>query len=146
MLPLPPPRLPLRLCPPTYVFPRQKKKPIEIYRDGEARGVDCSLYVQGTDDAAATDKSAEKGAKKPAAPRERKQRGPPEDGVPSKTKVMVANLPYDLTEEKVRNMNFFVGNFKTMNALLTFNSSSRRSSRPMSLPPPRSLSARFLDS
>lgn len=30
-----------------------------------------------------------------------KQRGPPEDGIPSKTKVMVANLPYDLTEEKV---------------------------------------------
>lgn len=35
------------------------------------------------------------------APRPRKQRGPPEDGVPSKTKVMVANLPYDLREEKV---------------------------------------------
>lgn len=34
--------------------------------------------------------------------RPRKQRGPPEDGVPSKTKVMVANLPYDLREEKVR--------------------------------------------
>lgn len=33
--------------------------------------------------------------------RPRKQRGPPEDGVPSKTKVMVANLPYDLREEKV---------------------------------------------
>jgi hypothetical protein len=32
----------------------------------------------------------------------RKQRGPPEDGVPSKTKIMVANLPYDLGEEKVR--------------------------------------------
>ncbi|KAF2456438.1 hypothetical protein BDY21DRAFT_372537 [Lineolata rhizophorae] len=31
----------------------------------------------------------------------RKQRGPPEDGVPSKTKVMVANLPYDLREEKL---------------------------------------------
>ena len=31
----------------------------------------------------------------------RKQRGPPEDGVPSKTKIMVANLPYDLREEKV---------------------------------------------
>ena len=39
---------------------------------------------------------------KPRSPRERKQRGPPEDGVPSKTKVMVANLPYDLGEEKVR--------------------------------------------
>ena len=33
--------------------------------------------------------------------RERKQRGPPEDGVPSKTKVMVANLPYDLQESKL---------------------------------------------
>ncbi|KAJ9665797.1 hypothetical protein H2201_004105 [Coniosporium apollinis] len=33
--------------------------------------------------------------------RERKQRGPPEDGVPSKTKVMVANLPYDLREDRL---------------------------------------------
>lgn len=31
----------------------------------------------------------------------RKQRGPPEDGVPSKTKIMVANLPYDLREDKL---------------------------------------------
>ncbi|KAF2215482.1 hypothetical protein CERZMDRAFT_110146 [Cercospora zeae-maydis SCOH1-5] len=39
---------------------------------------------------------------KSRAPREpRKQRGPPEDGVPSKTKIMVANLPYDLREEKL---------------------------------------------
>lgn len=36
------------------------------------------------------------------APREpRRERGPPADGIPSKNKVMVANLPYDLTEEKV---------------------------------------------
>lgn len=41
-------------------------------------------------------------AGKTKATRERKQRGPPEDGVPSKTKIMVANLPYDLREEKVR--------------------------------------------
>jgi hypothetical protein len=40
--------------------------------------------------------------REPREPRERKQRGPPEDGVPSKTKVMVANLPYDLKEDKVR--------------------------------------------
>ena len=44
-------------------------------------------------------------AKAPAAaraPREpRRERGPPADGIPSKNKVMVANLPYDLTEEKV---------------------------------------------
>lgn len=38
---------------------------------------------------------------KSAALRPRKQRGPPEDGVASKTKVMVANLPYDLREEKL---------------------------------------------
>ncbi|KAJ5562782.1 Nucleotide-binding alpha-beta plait [Penicillium sp. DV-2018c] len=36
------------------------------------------------------------------AARPQKQRGPPEDGIPSKTKVMVANLPYDLTEEKLK--------------------------------------------
>jgi hypothetical protein len=42
--------------------------------------------------------------REPREPRERKQRGPPEDGVPSKTKVMVANLPYDLKEDKVRHL------------------------------------------
>lgn len=39
--------------------------------------------------------------KTPRPARERRERGPPADGIPSKTKVMVANLPYDLTEEKV---------------------------------------------
>lgn len=43
-----------------------------------------------------------KQAGKPRAPRPQKQRGPPEDGIPSKTKVMVANLPYDLTEDKLK--------------------------------------------
>lgn len=38
---------------------------------------------------------------KSRAPRPPKQRGPPEDGIPSTTKVMVANLPYDLSEDKV---------------------------------------------
>ncbi|MCJ1362068.1 hypothetical protein MMC16_001170 [Acarospora aff. strigata] len=42
--------------------------------------------------------------RKPRAPRERKQRGPPEDGVPSKTKVMVANLPYDLSEDRLKEL------------------------------------------
>jgi hypothetical protein len=47
--------------------------------------------------------TSEKGdANKKPHPRERKQRGPPEDGVASKTKVMVANLPYDLKEDRVR--------------------------------------------
>jgi hypothetical protein len=38
---------------------------------------------------------------KARVPRPPRQRGPPEDGIPSKNKVMVANLPYDLSEEKV---------------------------------------------
>ncbi|KJZ78015.1 hypothetical protein HIM_02652 [Hirsutella minnesotensis 3608] len=37
----------------------------------------------------------------PRPQRERRERGPPADGIPSKTKVMVANLPYDLTEDKL---------------------------------------------
>lgn len=37
-------------------------------------------------------------------PRERRERGPPANGVPSKTKVMVANLPYDLSEEKLKEL------------------------------------------
>ena len=49
----------------------------------------------------------EKTEKEPKArsntvPRERRERGPPADGIPSKNKVMVANLPYDLSEDKVR--------------------------------------------
>ncbi|KAF2400861.1 RNA-binding domain-containing protein [Trichodelitschia bisporula] len=56
--------------------------------------------VQTTNDSGAKD--SEEKAHKPRAPRgERKQRGPPEDGIPSKTKVMVANLPYDLREDKL---------------------------------------------
>ncbi|TEA21760.1 Single-stranded TG1-3 DNA-binding protein [Colletotrichum sidae] len=51
------------------------------------------------DDASKTDKSAQ-----PRVPRERRERGPPADGIASKTKVMVANLPYDLTEEKLKEL------------------------------------------
>ncbi|KAI1491469.1 hypothetical protein F5X96DRAFT_668687 [Biscogniauxia mediterranea] len=36
--------------------------------------------------------------------RERRERGPPADGIPSKNKVMVANLPYDLTEETLKEL------------------------------------------
>ena len=41
------------------------------------------------------------GKKTQRQPRERRERGPPADGIPSKNKVMVANLPYDLNEDKV---------------------------------------------
>ncbi|KAH8430513.1 RNA recognition motif domain-containing protein [Aspergillus melleus] len=57
--------------------------------------------VTNQNDAAATTEAG-KQAGKPRAPRPQKQRGPPEDGIPSKTKVMVANLPYDLTEDKLK--------------------------------------------
>jgi len=43
-----------------------------------------------------------KAAREPREPR--RERGPPADGVPSKNKVMVANLPYDLSEEKLKEL------------------------------------------
>jgi len=36
--------------------------------------------------------------------RSKKKRGPPENGVPSSTKVMVANLPYELSEDKLKDL------------------------------------------
>lgn len=48
------------------------------------------------------DKEGKPGKPQARPARERRERGPPADGIPSKTKVMVANLPYDLTEDKVR--------------------------------------------
>ena len=50
---------------------------------------------------APTDNTKDAKTQAPRVPRERRERGPPADGIPSKNKVMVANLPYDLSEEKV---------------------------------------------
>jgi hypothetical protein len=50
---------------------------------------------------APTDSAKDAKTQAPRVPRERRERGPPADGIPSKNKVMVANLPYDLSEEKV---------------------------------------------
>jgi hypothetical protein len=66
-----------------------------------------ALTVNETTNQASSEK-AEKTEKEPKVrpsnptPRERRERGPPADGIPSKNKVMVANLPYDLSEDKVR--------------------------------------------
>jgi RNA recognition motif-containing protein len=49
-------------------------------------------------------KAQPRAAREPREPRERRERGPPADGIPSKTKVMVANLPYDLTEEQLKEL------------------------------------------
>ncbi|RYP90085.1 hypothetical protein DL770_003777 [Monosporascus sp. CRB-9-2] len=49
-----------------------------------------------------TDNTQKKKENRP--PRERRERGPPADGIPSKNKVMVANLPYDLTEDKLKEL------------------------------------------
>lgn len=76
----------------------------------ELEGGEEVLPLTDTTQAASNDANIVEGAavskkaktpKEPRAPREPRQRGPPEDGVPSKNKVMVANLPYDLSEEKV---------------------------------------------
>lgn len=57
------------------------------------------------------DKDAGSETDKTRAARPQKQRGPPEDGIASKTKVMVANLPYDLTEDKVSGRFFSPRNY-----------------------------------
>jgi len=57
-----------------------------------------------TDVTAEANKATDTTDSKTRAPRPPKQRGPPEDGIPSTTKVMVANLPYDLSEEKLKEL------------------------------------------
>jgi len=57
-----------------------------------------------TDVTADANKGAAAADAKTRTPRPPKQRGPPEDGIPSTTKVMVANLPYDLSEEKLKEL------------------------------------------
>lgn len=59
---------------------------------------------QGTNDTKETKETKEPKEKFTRPPRERHERGPPADGIPSKTKVMVANLPYDLSEDKLKEL------------------------------------------
>ena len=65
---------------------------------------DTPTEAANTQNAAGGDAAATKEQKPrvPREPRQPRQRGPPEDGISSKNKIMVANLPYDLSEEKVR--------------------------------------------
>jgi hypothetical protein len=69
----------------------------ETANAGPATGEVLPL-TETTNQTAAT---TEKPARQPREPRQPRERGPPADGIPSKNKVMVANLPYDLSEEKV---------------------------------------------
>jgi len=59
------------------------------------------LPLQDITNQTATDNSKDVKATYPRAQHQRRERGPPVDGIPSKNKVMVANLPYDLSEEKL---------------------------------------------
>lgn len=71
--------------------------------EGEAADTEGGALNDITNEVESAGVQPEEGAAKPAS-RPRKQRGPPEDGIPSKTKVMVANLPYDLSEEKLKEL------------------------------------------
>jgi len=69
--------------------------------NGEKEGAEAvaTPAVDAPVDAPVAATTTVEGEDKERAPR--KQRGPPEDGIASKTKVMVANLPYDLDENKL---------------------------------------------
>jgi RNA recognition motif-containing protein len=83
-------------------------------RGGAARGgrTDASSQKEDGTSAETADAPAatagaaagEASTETPRLPRERRERGPPADGIPSKNKVMVANLPYDLNEEKLKEL------------------------------------------
>ena len=77
------------------------RKAQEGHEIAEVTTPEQAPVVEATND---NEAAGAEGAKQQSKPRARpqKQRGPPEDGIASKTKVMVANLPYDLTEDKVR--------------------------------------------
>lgn len=109
----------------------QGKKGVDGEIDGETPADSEVLPLTDTTNESSTTKDANGTAKKTAAPR--KQRGPPEDGVASKTKIMVANLPYEMTEEKV------CTSWKVDGPLLTLLHSSSRSSRPTVQPLPKLL-------
>ncbi|KAI0447057.1 hypothetical protein F4803DRAFT_395060 [Xylaria telfairii] len=65
--------------------------------------LDASEVLPLTDVTNKVDADASEKSKKGPV-RERRERGPPADGIPSKNKVMVANLPYDLTEETLKEL------------------------------------------
>jgi RNA recognition motif-containing protein len=48
--------------------------------------------------------AAAEGSAPNAVKGKKKRRGPPENGIPSSTKIMVANLPYELSEEKLKEL------------------------------------------
>ncbi|KAJ5663348.1 hypothetical protein N7507_004079 [Penicillium longicatenatum] len=73
----------------------------EGQENADATATEQAPLAETTNEAEAAGAEGAKQQSKPRA-RTQKQRGPPEDGIPSKTKVMVANLPYDLTEDKLK--------------------------------------------
>ncbi|SPN97673.1 related to single-stranded TG1-3 binding protein [Cephalotrichum gorgonifer] len=72
--------------------------------EGDAPAAEATVGTEEQPLADITNKENAEQEGKNRAPRERRERGPPADGVPSKTKVMVANLPYELTEEKLKEL------------------------------------------
>ncbi|KAI4215399.1 MAG: hypothetical protein LQ351_002299 [Letrouitia transgressa] len=60
--------------------------------------------TETTNESAVVETIADGTEAKPRSPRTPRQRGPPEDGIPSKNKVMVANLPYNLSEDKLKEL------------------------------------------
>ncbi|RDA95260.1 hypothetical protein CP533_1844 [Ophiocordyceps camponoti-saundersi (nom. inval.)] len=102
---------------------RRFRKPLTLAQDGgDDKRDDENADIAVTDASAAADGTHEvqplkditnknqtddnaKHLKAHARPqRERRERGPPADGIPSKNKVMVANLSYDCTEEKLKDL------------------------------------------
>ncbi|KAK3323627.1 hypothetical protein B0T19DRAFT_401938 [Cercophora scortea] len=82
----------------------EKKEEGEAAAENAGNTSDATPEVHALKDIT-NESQTDKAGKLQARPaRERRERGPPADGIPSKNKVMVANLPYDLTEEKLKEL------------------------------------------
>ncbi|GAP82569.2 putative rnp domain-containing protein [Rosellinia necatrix] len=73
-------------------------------RTGRGGRADGGKDVAGEETAEKNEALPDASESKKGPARERRERGPPADGIPSKNKVMVANLPYDLTEETLKEL------------------------------------------
>ncbi|KAG8525692.1 uncharacterized protein KY384_000452 [Bacidia gigantensis] len=70
-------------------------------KEGEEALADTTNEAAPVTNGATTTNGVTKPAAAAAQPR---QRGPPEDGIPSSTKIMVANLPYEMSEDKLKDL------------------------------------------
>lgn len=81
---------------------RKSRRANKAGQEGEAKTGNEQPLAESTNVKTEQPDAASAGANN--ADKTKKKRGPPENGVPSATKIMVANLPYELSEDKLKEL------------------------------------------